>query len=276
MQELYVAELGNNRIEVLHEVSQEELDKLKASYPNFEAFHRMTELKDVVIENGMDFKEWMQKDNIEKCYFNHISTEKIVQTSNKLAFNFGTSIGTFLYTEEKLLKKYKPGMEIKLEKLERSFYDDNMEYRFWARFRNYVVHYALPYTGLEADGANGIQVVCKRQHLLEFEKWSQVKKDIESMDENVDLSAMVEKMNVLIYALYMNFYTYFAEEIGNATIKFGEFCKKHGTKNPVIVKAENLRKMEGVCVQPLPQKELFQALKMLKENPNVKVESVEI
>lgn len=276
MQKLYVAELDNDRIKVLHKVSQEELDGLKASYPNFEAFHRMTELKDVVIENGTDFKEWMQKDNIEKCYFNHISTEKIVQTSNKLAFNFGASIGTFLYTEEKLLKKYKPGTEIKLEKLKSSFYDDNIEYRFWARFRNYVVHYALPYTGLEADGANGIQVVCKRQHLLEFEKWSQVKKDIENMNENVDLSAMVEKMNVLIYALYINFYTYFAEEIGNATIKFGEFCKKHGTQNPVIVKAEDLRKMEGICVQPLPRKELAQALKMLKENPNVKVESVEI
>lgn len=90
MQQLYVAELSDNGIEVLHEVSQEELDELETSYPNFKAFHRMTELKDIVIENGMDFKEWMQKDNIEKCYFNHISTEKLVQTSNKLAFNFGT------------------------------------------------------------------------------------------------------------------------------------------------------------------------------------------
>ena len=276
MQQLYVAELSDNGIEVLHEVSQEELDGLKASYPNFEAFHRMTELKDVVIENGIDFKEWMQKDNIEKCYFDHIATEKIVQTSNKLAFNFGASIGTFLYTEEKLLKKYKPGMEIKLEKLESSFYDDNVEYRFWVRFRNYVVHYALPYTGLEADEANGIQVVCKRQHLLEFEKWNQVRNDIESMDENVNLPIMVEKMNVLIYALYIHFYTYFAEEIGNATIKFGEFCKKHGTQTPVIVRAEDLRKKESICVLPLPKKELFQALKMLKENPNVKMESIKI
>lgn len=276
MQQLYVAELSDNGIEVLHEVSQEELDELKTSYPNFKAFHRMTELKDIVIENGMDFKEWMQKDNIEKCYFDHISTEKLVQTSNKLAFNFGASVGTFLYTEEKLLKKYKPGMEIKLEKLERSFYDGNIEYRFWTRFRNYVVHYALPYTGLEADGANGIQIVCKKKHLLEFEKWNQVRNDIENMDENVNLPIMVEKMNVLIDALYIHFYTYFSEEIGNATIKFEEFCKKHGTQNPVIVKAEDLRKMKGICVLPLPKKELFQALKMLKENPNVKVESIRI
>ena len=204
MQQLYVAELNDNGIEVLHEVSQEELDELKTSYPNFKAFHRMTELKDIVVENGMDFKEWMQKDNIEKCYFNHIPTEKLVQTSNKLAFNFGASVGTFLYTEEKLLKKYKPGMEIELEKLERSFYDDNIEYRFWVRFRNYVVHYALPYTGLEADGANGIQIVCKKKHLLEFEQWNQVRNDIENMDENVNLPIMVEKMNVLIDALYIH------------------------------------------------------------------------
>lgn len=276
MQQLYVAELSDNGIEVLHEVSQEELDELETSYPNFKAFHRMTELKDIVIENGMDFKEWMQKDNIEKCYFNHISTEKLVQTSNKLAFNFGTSIGTFLDIESNLLKKYRPGTEIKLKTLESSFYNDNVEYRFWIRFRNYVVHYGFPYTGLEADEANGIQIVCKRDHLLEFEKWNQVKNDIKKMDENVNLSAMVEKMNVLVYALYMNFYTYFAEEIGNATIKFGEFCKKHGTQNPVIVKAEDLRKMKGICVLPLPKKELFQALKMLKENPNVKVESIKI
>ena len=271
-----MAELSDNGIEVLHEVSQEELDELKTSYPNFKAFHRMTELKDIVIENGMDFKEWMQKDNIEKCYFNHIPTEKLVQTSNKLAFNFGASVGTFLYTEEKLLKKYKPGMEIKLEKLERSFYDGNIEYRFWTRFRNYVVHYALPYTGLEADGANGIQIVCKKKHLLEFEKWNQVRNDIENMDENVNLPIMVEKMNVMIDALYTHFYTYFSEEIGNATIKFGEFCKTHGTQNPVIVKAEDLQKLKGICVLPLPKKELFQALKMLEENPNVKVESIKI
>lgn len=276
MQQLYVAELSDNGIEVLHEVSQEELDELKTSYPNFKAFHRMTELKDIVIENGMDFKEWMQKDNIEKCYFNHISTEKLVQTSNKLAFNFGTSIGTFLDIESNLLKKYRPGAEIKLKTLESSFYDGNIEYRFWTRFRNYVVHYALPYTGLEADGANGIQIVCKKKHLLEFEKWNQVRNDIENMDENVNLPIMVEKMNVMIDALYTHFYTYFSEEIGNATIKFGEFCKKHGTQNPVIVKAEDLQKMKGICVLPLPKKELFQALKMLKENPNVKVESIKI
>jgi hypothetical protein len=276
MQQLYVAELNDNGIEVLHEVSQEELDELKTSYPNFKAFHRMTELKDIVVENGMDFKEWMQKDNIEKCYFNHIPTEKLVQTSNKLAFNFGASVGTFLYTEEKLLKKYKPGMEIELEKLERSFYDDNIEYRFWVRFRNYVVHYALPYTGLEADGANGIQIVCKKKHLLEFEQWNQVRNDIENMDENVNLPIMVEKMNVLIDALYIHFYTYFAEEIGSATIKFGEFCKKHGTQTPVIVKAEDLWKKEGICVQPLPRKELVQALEILKANPNIKMDFVEI
>lgn len=129
---------------------------------------------------------------------------------------------------------------------------------------------------MEADGANGIQIVCKKKHLLEFEKWNQVRNDIENMDENVNLPIMVEKMNVMIDALYTHFYTYFSEEIGNATIKFGEFCKKHGTQNPVIVKAEDLRKMEGICVQPLPKKELFQALKMLKENPNVKVESIKI
>ena len=51
MQQLYVAELSDNGIEVLHEVSQEELDELETSYPNFKAFHRMTELKDIVIEN---------------------------------------------------------------------------------------------------------------------------------------------------------------------------------------------------------------------------------
>ena len=276
MQQLYVAELSDNGIEVLHEASQEELEELKTSYPNFKAFHRMTELKDIVIENGMDFKEWMQKDNIEKCYFNHIPTEKLVQTSNKLAFNFGTSIGTFLDIESNLLKKYRPGAEIKLKTLESSFYYGNIEYRFCTRFRNYVVHYALPYTGLEADGANGIQIVCKKKHLLEFEKWNQVRNDIENMDENVNLPIMVEKMNVMIDALYTHFYTYFSEEIGNATIKFGEFCKKHGTQNPVIVKAEDLQKMKGICVLPLPKKELFQALKMLKENPNVKVESIKI
>ena len=87
---------------------------------------------------------------------------------------------------------------------------------------------------------------------------------------------MVEKMNVLIYALYIHFYTYFAEEIGNATIKFGGFCKKHGTQTPVIVKAEDLRKKEGICVQPLPRKELVQALEILKANPNIKMDFVEI
>ena len=175
-----------------------------------------------------------------------------------------------------MLEKYKSGAENELKRIEESFYDNNIEYRFWVRFRNYVVHYALPYTGLEADGANGIQIVCKKKHLLEFEKWNQVRNDIENMDENVNLPIMVEKMNVLIDALYIHFYTYFAEEIGSATIKFGEFCKKHGTQTPVIVKAEDLWKKEGICVQPLPRKELVQALEILKANPNIKMDFVEI
>lgn len=87
MQQLYVAELSDNGIEVLHEVSQEELDELKTTYPNFKAFHRMTELKDIVVENGMDFKEWMQKDNIknailtiyqQKNWFRHQINEHLI------------------------------------------------------------------------------------------------------------------------------------------------------------------------------------------------------
>lgn len=52
--------------------------------------------------------------------------------------------------------------------------------------------------------------------------------------------------------------------------------QKHGTQTPVIVKAQDLQKKEGICVQPLPRKELVQALEILKANPNIKMDLVEI
>ena len=84
--------------------------------------------------------------------------------------------------------------------MQHAFYDKNMEYRFWMNFRNYIVHCEFPYSIYQESVDNGCKIICTKEHLFQFDNWKHSKADIQQMDKQIDLPALVDNMSAMIYA----------------------------------------------------------------------------
>lgn len=272
---IYVAEQLKNgeknpTIFISGKITQEELDKLNSAFLISPIYHSITQIKDIVVQNGIDFQKYMRPENVQTLRNNHISYESLILNANKLSLNYATSIKTYIDMETRLLKKNKSSEDYEsFHNLCSKFYDSHVEYRFWCNFRNYIVHCELPYCKFEESFGDKCKVICTKEHLLTFDKWKHSKEDIKNMNEEIDLPSMVNEMSSLILALYINFFIYFKDLIINGISIYGNFCRKYSVQSPTIIKTTNPKDLSDCNMQPLPVTELKAAFKVLKSNPIV-------
>lgn len=278
MDEIWVAETireNNNEplVNLKSEITKQEHEYLNSAFKDLGILHSISEIKDIVITNGIEYKKYVDRRNLSVLKDNGIFEEQILLQANRYILNYASSIKTYLDIEKRLLTKNKPERIDDFDKLTHYFYDSHMEYRFWCNFRNYVVHCALPYTIFHGDIETGYSVVCRKAHLLEFSNWKHSKKDIEEMPENIELPLLVDNMSSLILALYLDFYSYWAEDIVNSIKTYSEFCKKYSVKHPIIVRVGENHIPRSM--QPLPIRQMREALDVLRSNPHIKINIID-
>ncbi len=258
-----------------NEISQEKYNELMSCFKICGIHHSISQIKNIVIENGIDFKMYMKKDNLTRLKEQKMSFDKMVLLANKCVLNYATSIKTYIDMETRLLDKYKTSKEKKeFHSLCSKFYDTTVEYRFWVNLRNYVTHYDFPYSSICDSIENACEIICLRSHLLEFDNWKQSKKDIVSMESEIDLPTLVDDMSAMILALYINFYTFFIDEIIKSINKVDLFLKEQKVKEPVIFKLVDKRNISSANMSILPIMDLKSIFKILKSNPNIKIKQI--
>ena len=272
---LYVAETDHPQgsktdIVLKDEITQEELSQLNSAFRVCSLYHSITQIKDIVIENGESFKRFMTPQNLKALREHNISPEKSIMLANKSALNYASSIKTFIDMEKRLLTKHSTSDAVKIfEDMQHLFYDKYVEYRFWANFRNYIVHCEFPYSIYQESIETGCKIICTKEHLLRFDNWKHSKKDIQEMESQIDLPSLVDNMSGMIYAFYIDFFRHFANDITDGIKTYGEFCRKYDVRVPVIFKLKSKEIVEGSHFQPLPVKELKASFDILTSNPNV-------
>lgn len=274
---LYVAETNypqkdKSDIVIKNEISQAELTQLNDAFSICSIYHSITQIKNIVIENGESFKQFMSSTNMTELSKHNISPERAITLANKAVLNYASSIKTYIDMETRILRKKSSQTALdSFNTLCHMFYDKHLEYRFWSNFRNYIVHCEFPYTIFQNSIETGCKIICTKDHLLQFDNWKHSKNDIMKMDEIVNLPVLVDNMSSLIYALYIDFFSYFATEIIKGIETYGDFCRRYDVKNPVIFKTENKDKLTGNHIQPLPVNELKASFDILKNNPNISI-----
>lgn len=276
IENIYVAEQifdsSNLTISVKDQITQKELDKLNRAFLISPLYQSITQIKDIVIQNGIDFQIYMDTNHLQQLRNNNMSSDELIMNANKLSLNYATSIKTYIDMETRILKKNKSNKDYKdFHDLCSKFHDSHSEYRFWANFRNYVVHCEFPYCKYVETLGSNCRVVCTKEHLLNFDNWKHSKKDIMNMSEEINLPAMVNVMSGLINALYINFFVFFKELITDGISIYGDFCRVHSVESPTIIRVKNPMDLAGCNMQPLPVKELIEAFNVLKSNPNIHV-----
>lgn len=275
---LYVAETDHPKgakaeIVIKDEITQEEFTQLNTAFRVCSLYHSITQIKDIVVENGESFKRFMSPQNLQEIRKRNVPPERAITLANKAVLNYASSIKTYIDMEKRLLTKRATESDLKLfEDMQHAFYDKNMEYRFWANFRNYIVHCEFPYSIYQESVENGCKIICTKEHLLQFDNWKHSKADIQQMGEQIDLPALVDNMSAMIYAFYIDFFSHFAKDITDGITTYGEFCRKYGVRVPVIFKMENREQVAGSHFQPLPVKELRASFDILRNNPHIKID----
>jgi len=261
-------------ISIKCEISQQELDKLNSAFSFCAIYHFITQIKDIVVENGIDFQKYMSPANLQMLCNKPLQSDRMILHANKVVLNYATSIKTYVDMETRLLSKHKKDIK-SFENLCHQFYDQHFEYRFWANFRNYIVHCEFPYCAFSGSIDQGCRIICTKKHLMLFDNWKHSKADILVMDDEIDLPSMVNTMSGLIIALYINFFTYFGDQIINGIKEYEDCCRKHSVTSPIIIRTNNPRDYGDCSMQLLPVTELRAAFDVLKSNPNVNINIVD-
>lgn len=107
---LYVAETYHTKdtdaeITIKDEITQEELAKLNEAFKVCNLYHSITQIKDIVIENGESYKRYMSKQNLQEISRHHIPPERAVTLANKAVLNYASSIKTYIDMETRILRK---------------------------------------------------------------------------------------------------------------------------------------------------------------------------
>lgn len=263
---------GHFEVEVKDEISEKELNDFMKIFDISGKYHNITQIKEMVVLNGFDFKKYMAYENIYKMSEDKVDHEQMILDANRLVLNYATSIKTYIDMETRILNKEKGKEEQKdFHETCAHFYDTSKEYRFWVNLRNYAVHCELPYCGYRESEAGERAIFCTKEHLLEFDNWKHSKKDILEMEDEIDLPAMVDEMGGIIYALYIDFFRYFGDEIIDAMERFSKFCEKYDVKHPIIMKLPKKGSFEGASLMPLPIEHLFDSFDVLKNHPKVNI-----
>lgn len=285
MSVIYVCEMEKKNpevdatISIVEEITQEELDTLNQAFSFTGDYHSITQIFNIVLENGNEFKKWMNPQNLQESRNKGASRERLMLISNKLVLNYATSTKTFIDMMRRLLQKKKPDCVKDFVEMTKKFYDENMEYRFWSNFRNYVVHCSFPYSVYHESIDSNCEVRCTREHLLEFNNWKHSRKDIEKMPEIINLPSMVDEMNSIIYALYLQYFYYIINDFTSDYEIYTDFMKRHSVKCPIILKTDKpISKEEGFVthnMQPLPVKEMMDIFKVMQHHPSININFTE-
>lgn len=271
--ETYNSDEANSSIIIKEEITQDELKMLNSAFTVCSLYHSITQIKDIVVENGESFKKFMCSENLKEISKHYITPERAIMLANKAVLNYASSIKTYIDMETRLLKKGASEEAVTMfESICHTFYDKNMEYRFWANFRNYIVHCEFPYSIFQEHADEGCRIICTKEHLLQFDNWKHSKADIEKLGDCIDLPSLVDNMSAMIYALYIDFFRHFAKTITEGMAIYGEFCRKYDVKVPVILKMKNREQVAGSHFQPLPIKELRASFEILRSNPQVHID----
>lgn len=185
-------------------------------YDTLEHYKRMTvfflhfeDLYEIVKENFRDF--WRTLFDVSEDYRLHIlrgrpSITKDISNLNLRIMNILNSVKAYdTHLRHQLISNFGGEQNKYLDcykKLTSDVYDNSFEYRFCVRLRNYTQHmrnpvdkisyHSYPFRTEPMEMAFTATPIVFKNRLMEFKKWSTVKKDIEALDDETDLVPIFE------------------------------------------------------------------------------------
>lgn len=265
---------GEKQLTILDvELDRKDLDSIYNALDIVSEYNRVKNIYNMAIENGNDlYRNIKLSSDVHYLDQNKVESNDVVMSVNKSIFNYCSSIGMYIDIIEKSLSKMD---KVKMDSFRKEcnyLYDNKLEYRFFVIMRNYILHYDLPFTVHERT-ENSSKVICLREHLLKFKSWKHVKKDIENMDEEIDIISMIEQMNVSLTILLLQYQYLISKNVIDSWEIATKFIEKYGVSNPFIIKDYSIEsyKKGNLKINPLGLDGLQSIVKELMNHPKISI-----
>lgn len=255
-------------IVVKDEISKDEFENLFSVVAFLKDIMPAKEAHRIVIRNGRELLHFLSDKNLKnELLTKRCNKHNFITDANRLIFNFCASMRTFVDHAMTTVKR--KGEVESFKRFVSQIFDESKEYRFFDKLRNFIIHYSYPFTGLKMEVPDIVKVVCQKEHLLEFDRWGAiVKKDLESMPEEIDVRQYIEPLLVRLETIYLMMYYYFAQDYCKASITFANFQKKYNLKEPSTMAIEGGIDGEKT-IHPLSLVDIAEGIEELKHNPYV-------
>lgn len=268
---------GDIGLNILKEIDQKEIDQLFEYQKPITEYKHLKNLYRITISNGNQLQSFLYNVYSNNQSIEHMNSEILYLEGNRLIANYCSFIGMYIDQIEKVLTKMS---EHKLKDFRATcnkLYDKNFEYRFFVLLRNFIMHYSLPFTRYHED-INGKKLEFSKNHLLGFSKWKHVKKEIENMDENIDIQSYITPMNANLTVLLYDVVYQLHREILDAYRAMSDFSIKHKVRSPAIVRYNSIEELKtgNITYTPIDFKDLQLALEDVKEHPSINLNINEI
>lgn len=203
--------LSDNGFKDLKEIELEEYKFIKEAREFILFYYSFEELFDIVRINIYEFWQ-LYFETSEKYRLKIISrSDEIIKPISFFNQRLANILTSFRSYDDHLQRKIsnsdlnnKSTLDYYREKLS-EVYDEYFSFRFFTRLRNYVQHFGFPISKIKFNSEVigeftefTISLVTLKSDLLKYKKWSQVKPEIEKLDEEIDIR---KYLNEFLYAL---------------------------------------------------------------------------
>ncbi|MEG1312658.1 MAG: hypothetical protein RSD36_12990 [Terrisporobacter sp.] len=110
--------------------------------------------------------------------------------------------------------------------------------------------------------------------MLKFKSWKYVKKDIEQMENNIEIMPLINKMNISLTILLLDYLYYISENVIKVYEEAGKFVTKYNLNNPCIVKYSSIEEYRkgNIEISPIDFRALESVFNEVRNHPHINVE----
>lgn len=232
-------ENGAHRAEVLREISEDEIHFLSSLGGHVHKYFHLKEIYQMAIDSGEELSEYLV--GLKSITDN--KGKEIHLKGNRLIANYCYFIGMFIDYVEKTLSSYGKREKELFRTYSSHLYDTSFEYRFIVRLRNYITHYAFPFSIVNKT-FDGTTLKMGKRHLLDFKKWNTVRDDIERLDEEINFFPFIHPMNINLTAMLLKIQYIIAPYVLDKYEELTEFRNANNLIHPALVQYENIDKFK--------------------------------
>ncbi|CAF1802285.1 hypothetical protein [Bacillus subtilis] len=273
LENIRVKDKIQSNIEFIREFTREEHDEY-VEHSTYLLLHQKNKhLYQIIVRNGEELECYLE--TLEEKTMSEIQKEpdNVIFESNRLFMNYLSMIRSYLdHIPSTLSKVIGPQAKNEFNEFLSKVYDNYFEYRFIYRLRNLAQHFDLPINLLRTF-QDCSYVKIGRDHILRYEKWSTVKKEIENMDEEIPVLGLATTMNLIMKLVYFCAMDLYAKGIEKAHKWVERLQKEFNSPECVLAVSNTIEdfKSKKFKIHQMRVQNFISSISDMNEHPRINI-----